>query len=384
MNRNKLLILVILYFGFISLGLPDQSLGIAWTEMRRFFNKPLDAAGVLISMTAILGAVSAISSGWLIRRFSIIFILIASCVLTVLGLLGYALSPSWLLLVAATVPQGFGAGAIDAVLNNYVARNYSSRQMNWLHACWGIGASLGPAIMTFAVVHWSWRSGYLVLAAIQIALIGLFISSRKLWKTPQMTEAPNDIKNLPSPKFFSAAPLLSLSFFLVYTSVEFGVGIWFFSVMTDSYEIAVSVAGSLTVTYWASMMIGRFGVGIIANQLGNRRIIFYGNLCALTGAFLLFFNNQYLILSGLILCGLGFSGLYPSMMHETPRRFESRFSATLTGYQAAAGSLGVALLAPLIGVIITRTSLSSYVPLMILQILILLAVSQRLNRLTSR
>lgn len=384
MNRNKLLILVILYFGFISLGLPDQSLGIAWPEMRRFFNKPLDAAGLLISMTAILGAISAISSGWLIRRFSIIFILIASCVLTVLGLLGYAFSPSWLFLIAATIPQGFGAGAIDAVLNNYVARNYTSRQMNWLHACWGIGASLGPAIMTFAVVHWNWRGGYLVLAAIQISLIGLFITSRRLWKTPQTAETLNDIESLPSPKIFSAAPMLSLIFFLVYTSVEFGVGIWFFSVMTDSYQIAVSVAGSLTVTYWASVMVGRFGVGIIANRLGNRRIILYGNVCALTGAFLLFFANQYLILGGLILCGLGFSGLYPSMMHETPRRFESGFAASLTGYQAAAGSIGVALLAPLIGVIITRTSLSSYVPLMILQILILIAVSQRLNRLTPR
>jgi len=60
-------------------------------------------------------------------------------------IIAHAQNLSWLLVAA--VPLGFGAGAVDAGLNGYVARHYTGRHMNWLHACWGIGATCGPIVM---------------------------------------------------------------------------------------------------------------------------------------------------------------------------------------------------------------------------------------------
>ena len=36
---------------------------------------------------------------------------------------------------------------LDAGLNNYVALYHNARQMNWIHACFGIGVTLGPLLM---------------------------------------------------------------------------------------------------------------------------------------------------------------------------------------------------------------------------------------------
>lgn len=383
MSKNKLLVLIILYFGFISLGLPDQALGIAWPDMRRFFNQPLDAAGIIIFMTAVLGAVSGFFSGWFIRRFSILFILIISTVLTVMGLAGYAFSLSWTLLILATIPQGLGAGAIDAALNDYVAKNYTSRHMNWLHACWGVGASMGPAIMTFAVSHGSWRFGYVVLAIIQTTLIALFIASRRLWKSTPDASAPVKVTEAKAiDKLLSPAPVLSMCFFALYTASEFSVGLWFYSVMVELYHIKAATAGVLIVFYWGSLMAGRFLVGLISNYLGNRKVILLGLVTALSGTMFLFAENYFLILIGLVTIGLGFAGLYPSMMHETPRRFNTKLASALTGFQVAFGSLGVAVLAPLIGFILTRTSLMMFVPLLICTIISMIVISILLNRRT--
>lgn len=122
-HKQKILVLLVLYLGFISLGLPDQVLGIAWPSMRNQFDKSLEAAGVLLFCVAILTASSSFCSGYFIKRFSPSTILITSGLLTMSGLGGYGLSQTWLQLIICTIPLGIGAGAIDASLNDYVAKH---------------------------------------------------------------------------------------------------------------------------------------------------------------------------------------------------------------------------------------------------------------------
>lgn len=381
MNKNKFLVLIILYASFVSLGLPDQVLGIAWPDMRLYFKKPLDAAGNLVFMAAVLSAFSSMCSGWLQQRLPVVIILIISTFLTVAGLVGYGLSPSWIWVVFATVPHGLGAGAVDAVLNDYVAKNYSSRHMNWLHGCWGIGASLGPAIMTFFVSGGSWRAGYLIIAALQTLLITIFILTRRKWKNAPQTETPL-AENQKPVRIWSAAPILSILFFFFYTGTELSVGLWFYSVLVEADKLLPSAAGILIVIYWSSLTAGRFGMGIISARLGNRRIVRWGLAGAFGGALLLFSSQYILLLSGIVLVGFSLSGIYPSMMHETSRRFDSAFASRLTGFQAAAAALGAAFLAPLIGIVLTYAGLLWFVPMFIFNILILEVILRFLNRLT--
>src|SRR3954454_2908681 len=87
---------------------------------------------------------------------------------------------------------GFAAelsgGAIDRSLIAYAAAHFSPRAMNWLHACFGIGATLGPAIMTGVIVGGqSWRIGYVIVGAMQLALAVCFVVTRQLWRGPALS-----------------------------------------------------------------------------------------------------------------------------------------------------------------------------------------------------
>ncbi len=381
MNKSGLYILIILYAAFISLGLPDQAFGVAWPDMRRFFGQPLDAGGVIIFLLAMMSAFTSFGAGWLRKRLSIAAVLIVSTFLTVVGMLGFALSPVWLVLLVAVLPYGLGAGAIDACLNDYVAKNYSSRQMNWLHACWGIGASLGPAIMTVAVTRFNWQKGYVFIAVLQMILLLFFVFTRKMWKETPVSAASAFDSSLPD-KFWMPAPLLSAAFFFVYTAAEFSLSVWFYSVMVEEYRISPALAGSVVVAYWCSLMCGRFLVGIVSDRLGNRKVITGGLAVAALGVLLLFSARPFMLFCGVGLAGLGFSGIYPSMMHETPQRFSSRLASVVTGVQAAMAALGVAVLAPLVGIFISQTSLACFLPCALVMISVLALCNWQLNRIT--
>lgn len=142
---NKILLIVI-YLAFISLGLPDGVFGVAWPSMRREFAIPLQAAGMVGIILMFCSSISSFASGTILRRFGTGRVVLISGLMTGFALLGYAMTPSFFWLVIAALPLGFGQGAVDSGLNHYVANNYSSRHMNWLHCFWGVsGRHLGTA-----------------------------------------------------------------------------------------------------------------------------------------------------------------------------------------------------------------------------------------------
>ena len=137
-------LLVIIYLAFISMGLPDALLGVAWPLIRQEWVMGLDAAGA-ISIVITVGTISSsLLSGRLIKRYGEGVITLVSGLLTGGALLGYAFAPSYIWFIILALPLGFGAGSVDTALNYYVSQHFKAHHMNWLHAFWGVGATIGP------------------------------------------------------------------------------------------------------------------------------------------------------------------------------------------------------------------------------------------------
>lgn len=176
------LFLAVIYLIFISLGLPDSLLGSGWPKMQIAFGVPSSYAGYVSMTISFMTIISALLSPKLIRKFHTKWIVIVSIFLTVLGLIGFSCSPVYGMLFLFAVPYGLGAGAIDASVNHYVANNYSSSVMNFLHCFYGVGAVISPNIMALALKQARWNEGYRWTAYIQIAILLVVILSLPLWK----------------------------------------------------------------------------------------------------------------------------------------------------------------------------------------------------------
>ncbi len=185
MRAPRRALLGLSYLAFVSLGLPDAVLGVAWPTLHLELGVDRAALGAVLTSAGAAYVVSGLLSGQLIQRWGTGALLSASTLSVTLGLVGYALAPRWAVFLIAALFVGAGSGAIDAGLNGYAARTFPPRQMSWLHAAYSVGAAIGPALMTiFVATARGWRGGYAVLAATLGALSLVFLSVRRAWESP--------------------------------------------------------------------------------------------------------------------------------------------------------------------------------------------------------
>lgn len=383
------LLLAIIYLAFISLGLPDSLLGSAWPTMYQQFDVPVSYAGI-ISMIIALGTIfSSLQSDRLTRRFGTANVTAVSVGITATALFGFSVSNSFWMLVLWAIPYGLGAGGVDASLNNYVALHYSSKHMSWLHCMWGVGASVGPYIMSYAMTGGKgWNMGYRYISFIQITLtIALFISL-PLWKknpgvspavdTPEAKNEKNTTdngKSLTLKEIFAipGAKEVLITFFC-YCALEQTTGLWASSYLALYHGLTEEVAASYAALFFLGITLGRGISGFVTMKLSDTAMIRLGLAIILLGiiAILLPFGTT-LSLIGLVLIGLGCAPVYPCIIHSTPSNFGADRSQALIGVQMAFAYIGTCLMPPVFGLIANYIHISLF-PFFLMAILVLMYV----------
>ncbi|HNZ16624.1 MAG: MFS transporter [Anaerolineaceae bacterium] len=375
------LLLVIIYIAFISLGLPDSMLGAAWPVMQAELGLPLAGAGLVSMIVSGCTIISSLFSGFLIRRLGTGKLMLISVLMTALALLGYSYSQTYIWLCLIAVPLGLGAGAVDAALNDFVARNFAARHMSWLHSFWGVGATTGPLIMAFMLKHTGhWQMGYRTIAIIQFVLVAILALSMPLWQrypappTPEATVSSGKKKGIRG-----MAP--NLVAFFAYCAVEASTGLWAASFLVEQRGLSRVLAAGGASAYYLGITLGRFLNGFLSSHFEAKSLIRGGQTMILLGVVLMFLPLPVLSLAGLMIIGLGCAPVYPTLLHETPRRFGAENSASLMGLQMATAYCGLTLMPPLLGLGIGRFGMSLY-PLGLMILTLLLAFStERLNRI---
>lgn len=362
------LFLIIIYLAFISLGLPDSVLGSVWPAMYRDCGAPFSGAGVISMVLSFGTVISSLLSGRMLRRFGTGRVAAVSVLLTAAALLGFSVSHSFVWLLVCAVPLGLGAGSIDAGLNDYVAVHFQASHMNWLHGCWGVGATLGPVIAS-ACMDWgySWRRGYLVISIIQFCLAVVVLLSLPLWdKVAKESGASAPVEEI-SPKAgkrnLLALPGLPyvLAAFVLYIAMECVTGVWGGSFLVEVKGLETAEAARMVSLFYAGITIGRFLSGFIALRIQDKLIIRIGEGICLAGVLLMLLPlPSVFFAAALLLLGLGCAPIFPAMLHLTPERFGKEKSRDIMGFQMAFSYLGSTFAPPLFGLLASRTSMMLY------------------------
>lgn len=385
-RHRAAVLLLIIYLGFISLGLPDGTLGTAWPAIYPELGLPLGLAGTILTVATVLTGMAGFSSGRIIGRWGTGPVVLGSGLLTAGGLLVLSQAQGMGWLYAAAIPLGLGAGAVDAGLNGYVARHYSGRHMNWLHACWGIGATAGPFVIGWALANGhGWRGGYLVISAVQFALALLFLLTLGLWKkVPERRpdEQAGPAGQLPTVSARSFAGVLSPVIFALYVAVEMTAGLWAGTVLVVRRGFSPEAAALCTAGFYGALTAGRVTAGFVIGRWGNRRVVTGGAMLAAAGLVGFAISvHPVLAAATLALAGLGLAPIYPGLMHEVPRRFAPEAVQTVIGWQSGGASFGAAVLPALAGWL-AQYSLAAVPWLMIGVMVVLLTALRHLNRIT--
>lgn len=379
-------LLVIIYIAFISLGLPDSLLGSAWPVMSEDFSASLSSAGIISMIISAGTIVSSLFSDKLTRKLGAGLVTAISAFLTAGALLGFSLSNSFVMLCIIAVPYGLGAGAVDAALNNYVALHYASRHMSWLHCFWGIGATIGPYIMGWAIgTSHGWRMGYGAVSAIQIILVLVLFLTLPLWKCNKSNDVESEEYEAPiglrgALKIRGVKAILMA--FFCYCSFESISGLWASSYLVEYKGVAPETAAFFASMFFIGITAGRFISGFICNRIGDKNMIRIGVAIIGLGIVLIALpvENVIFALTGLVVIGIGAAPVYPSIIHSTPDHFGKENSHAIVGIQMASAYCGSTLMPPLFGLVAQYINIALFPLFMAVFVFLLFAMTERVNK----
>lgn len=340
-------LLIVIYIAFVSLGFPDSLFGVTWPVVHLEFGLPESFGSVYSVVTAVSTGGIAFIAGPLLRKFGTGRVTFFSTLLTALGLIGISFSPNIIVMMICTIIMGYGAGAIDTGLNNFVSLHYKAKHMNWLHCCWGLGVTISPMIMSaFLGGDGTWRGGYRVVALIQFAIALIILASLKKWNVQPkaVAETESAQKELPKKSFLDllkekgmVTSIISLG---LYCAGEFTIGTWGATYAVNVLAISPDEAAKWISLYFCGIMVGRIIAGFLSEKLSDNTLIKGGMVIAAVGMIVMLLPIGKTALVGLLLIGMGYGPVFPSVLHSVPARFGAEYSADITGYHMS-GAYGV-------------------------------------------
>lgn len=357
------LLLAIIYLSFISLGLPDAVLGSAWPMIYPEFHVPVSYAGI-ISITISAGTIfSSLQSDRLTKRFGTGKVTACSVLLTAIALFGFSISSSFWMMLFWAIPYGLGAGSVDASINNYAAIHYASSHMSWLHCMWGIGASLGPYILSFTITHGqNWNMGYRYISILQVILTIIIMLSLPLWnKQPVNAEIADELspEQMTESRPLSLKEILSIPgakptflMFFGYCALEQTAILWSSSYLVLHKGVDPETAAAYGALFLLGLTAGRAVSGFVAMKLNDNQMIRLGQTIVLIGILMMLFPfGEMIPLAGLIVIGVGCAPIYPCVIHSTPANFGADKSQAIVGVQMACAYVGSLAMPAIFGLI---------------------------------
>ncbi len=340
-------LLVVIYIAFVSLGFPDSLFGVTWPVVHVEFGLSESFGSVYSVVTAVSTGGIAFIAGPLLRKFGTGRVTFFSTLLTALGLIGISFSPNIVVMMICTIIMGYGAGAIDTGLNNFVSLHYKAKHMNWLHCCWGLGVTVSPIVMSaFLGDNGTWRNGYRVIAILQFTIALIILASLKKWniQPKKSAEIETAQKDLPKKSFFDllkekgmVTSILSLG---LYCAGEFTIGTWGATYAVNVLAVSPDEAAKWISLYFGGIMVSRIIAGFLSEKLSDDTLVTGGMALAAVGMVVLLLPIGKTALVGLLLIGMGYGPVFPSVLHSVPSRFGTDYSADITGYHMS-GAYGI-------------------------------------------
>lgn len=355
---------------YLSVALPGSTLGLLWPSMRATIHEPVDALGLVLFAGVLTSAVSSAVTGRLLSRMSAGPVLALGTATVGVALAMEAAAPALWVIVLGSAVFSLGFGAIDAALNVYAAGHFGARDINWLHASYGLGATLGPLLVTALLrggLGWRGTMGSMACVIALVAAL-LAITWRRASGGQRRAAADRSEEMLTPAASGDTAPrkwsaiFAGVTFTTVETGLESAAGIWGYVFLTSGRGLPAVVAGVAVSAYWAMMFVGRALLGMVAARLGAARVLAWAVASVPVGALLMTLPGPaFVAVVGMMTLGLATAPIFPLLTLTTSDRAGAS-ATTAVGLQVAASAVGGAALPSGIGLVIGAVSAWTLAP----------------------
>jgi fucose permease len=272
---------------------------------------------------------------------------------------------------------GLGGGTEDVATNAYVAVRYGPREMGSIHGVFGVGAIIGPLLVTGLIaIGASWRLSFAVLGVGQLVFLGAVM----IWA--RGISIPTRKSTGDTTKLSLTAPLVwSIGIFLAYAAVAGTTGVWAFTYLTEDRGFSESASGVIVAAFWTAFAVSRFIYGL-TNDRYDARLIMRISMVGTILSLLVFWWNPTPAIGVIALIASGFShgAFFPVQILMTPRRFGPTLAPSIIGYEVGAVNVGNAVIPALVGILVGSIGLQVVPPVLVVSALVLTFTLEMLAR----
>lgn len=334
--------------------MPDSLFGAAWPDIYADFNLPISYANYVTTLISLGTVLSSLFASHLVAKLGTGKVAALSTLLTTIMLFVFSLGDNIIFFCLLAIPLGLGAGAIDAALNNYVALNYSSTHMSFIHCFYGVGVSASPLLMSFALAKTNnWQGGYYIIAGIMAIITLIAFLALPLWKKHKSKTEQSKTKEKPLSVFqLAKMPAVRVAWLVFFFTValEFTCGIWGCTYLVQAEGMTESLAAATLTFYYIGITSGRAVSGVITKWINPQKIVYLGyGIVALAIAILFLPIPATFKGVALFMIGFGNGPTFPNLTFLTPRYFGKEMSGSVIATQTACCNIGILLMPPVFG-----------------------------------
>ena len=343
---------LLLLAGFILFGVIFTIAGAALPQVIRAFGWSYTVTGLVLAASSAGYMLSSFVNGFLSQRVAPKLIMLAGLVIGAACMAFFMRFPSPWLNLALNFGIGICQGCLEVVTNVeviHMERRGQSRLMNLIHACFCIGAVVGPAAVGYILKE------DIPLTAIFMASAGLFGSLAVLTilvRFPRVSAVKGPERGSGRRMLGNPLILLMTAALFTYVGTEIGVSSWSSEYSVRVLDVAASTAALAVSLYWLGMLAGRLTISIAYK--GSRQELLMLGLSifgSLSLAAMLLARSAPAVAVAIFAAGLGSSGFYPLGMSLLGRDFRS---AVAVG-TAATGGAGGAIAFPFLMAVVSQS-----------------------------
>lgn len=337
---------------YVAFAMPIAMLGVAWPDMRDMLSRSEAELGVLAGCYGVGRVSTAATSGVVLRALSfgpatlvLALVLAASCAVVSSG-------PSWPALVAAVAAVGAATGVLESLGGRFLAVSGSVRAAGLVAGSYGVGATIGPALVAVT----DWRLAYVVATLATVAAGAAVAAPAMRWPADLASHALARVRDQsltrrrPSSR---AVIVVSLSLFIVFVGVEATAGQWTATFLEESRGLDRWLAGLAVSGFFAGVTVGRLLLGAI--DVPQRVLPWLASLMVplLAGVAV---GPPRMAPAFVSLAGLALAPVFPMLMATTGRRVGEPQAGQVSGWQLIAGNTGATAMPAMTGLVVAWTS----------------------------
>jgi fucose permease len=385
---GPLSLLLIAYFSYVVVGMPLATLNITWMYIQPTFEVTLGSLGYLLGTLTAGYLFASVVSGRVVGQLGMGTTLLIGSTVAALGMLGYVFAPSWLAFLGCSLFFSIGLCLLDTSLNTFVSGHYSAGRLNWMHAAFGVGATIGPLVATFVITRLSqsWRVSYVAVLTFFLLTTICFVVTRRWWDaTPG--QPSSSFQPSASLRETLAVPLvmLLLALALVYGGVQVSAAQFANTLFIEARHISQETAGFWIGLYWLCFTLGRVLMGFIADRVSVQWLLRVVMIGAIIGAGMLSIRAvPEAGFVGLVLIGFSLAPIFPMLIAVTPRQVGARHAANTIGFEIAMLNAGAAVIPGFGSFLFERTSLELIGPFIAAVALVMFLLHEWLFRRQTR